>query len=167
MSTHHIVDTNVPIVANNREENTRSAACVLSCTNFLVELMSTRSVVIDLHWEVLGEYMHLLRSAGQPGIGDAFLKWVLTNQANPNKVTRLEISGHKLPDEIESFDPADHKWLLLGLARPATPIAQASDSLWWKRRTQLQRAGILIEFLCPEEIAELSDRKHGPSAYPN
>jgi hypothetical protein len=157
----HVVDTNVPIVANNRAENTRGAGCVAASARFLAELMKSGVVVIDADWEILRAYMARLLSKGEPGIGDAFLKWVLTNQANPARCRQVDISGTAMPDGIADFDRADHKFLRTSLAVAGVPVAQASDSLWWYRRAELRACGIPVRFLCPDEIGSLSDRKYG------
>lgn len=162
MTDFHIVDTNVPIAANNRAgENTLSDGCVLACVRFLRELMTSGAIVLDDSWEAIREYQHKLRSAGQPGVGDAFLKWVLTNQANPAKCRLVNAMSAKIPEILADFDPADVKFIRMAVAAPDASIAQAGDSLWWKRRRDFEVTGILVRFLCPEDIRERSDRKHG------
>lgn len=164
MNSHHIVDTNVGIVANGRiNENTRSAECVAACVQFLGDLMSSGQVVVDAKWEIISEYRHMLNSTGQPGVGDAFLKWVLTNQANSERCLFVNTDGIGVPQGLADFDIADHKFIRVAVADPQASIAQASDSLWWKRRADFVAAGILVNFLCPKDIKGLSDRKHGPS----
>lgn len=164
MRNQHIVDSNVGIIANNRiGENTRSAHCVAACVKFLTELMTSGQVVVDLGWEIISEYRHLLNSSGQPGLGDAFLKWVLTNQTNPERCRLVDISATDVPNALSDFDISDHKFIRVAVAAPESPIAQASDSLWWKRRGDFETSGITVNFLCPQDISSLSERKHGPS----
>lgn len=168
MSQPWVVDTNVGVVANDRiddrPEPPHLPASIDSCTSFLKEVMGAGCVAIDDTWEIIREYQARMRSSGQPGPGDAFLKWVLVNQANPTRCHRIEISGIAIPEKLEGFDPADRKFIrtALGCSRPR--IAEAVDGLWWKRRADFEAAGITVNFLCPEEIKANSDRKHGPDA---
>lgn len=87
MSQPWVVDTNVGVVANDRvddrPEPPHFPASIGSCVGFLREVMRSGRVAIDDTWEIIHEYQARMRSSGQPGPGDAFLKWVLVNQANP------------------------------------------------------------------------------------
>lgn len=80
-----IVDTNVPLVANNQAEV--SGECVLACARCLKEIMESCCIALDDKWRIIKEYSHKLSSSGQPGVGDAFFRWVLTNQANQERCT--------------------------------------------------------------------------------
>ena len=60
---------------------------------------------------IISEYKNKLSQTGQPGIGDAFLKWVLTNQANPNRCQTAKITETGI-DSFEEF-PQDRESLLL------------------------------------------------------
>lgn len=163
MTDECAVDTNVGIVANDRPgENTRSLDCVLACQRLLRDVMAFGLLITDQQWQIINEYRDHLRSSGQPGVGDAFLKWVLVNRANPARCRQVDIDAVEVPRPLADFDPADHKFLRVAAAAPGAHIAQACDSLWWKRRADFAAAGIAVRFLCPEEIAALSDRKHGP-----
>lgn len=166
MSEPWVVDTNVGVVANDRLDDRPDPPhrpdSISSCVNFLVEVMRSGRVAIDDAWEIIREYRARMRSSGQPGPGDAFLKWVLVNQANPARCHRVDITGIAVPDRLAGFDPADHKFIQTALGCTHPRIAQAVDSLWWKRRTDFDTAGIEVTFLCPEEIKASSDRKHGP-----
>lgn len=163
MNTAKIVDTNVGGIANDDiDESTRDPECIRACVIFLADLMRSGNIVLDFGWEIINEYKHILRSTGEPGIGDAFLKWVLNNQENPDRCHRVDISGSAVPAELADFDPADHKFIKTATASPGVHIAQAVDSLWWKRRADFMAAGVLVDFLCPDYIKTLSDGKHGP-----
>jgi hypothetical protein len=97
MSDPWVVDTNVGVVANDRiEERPRPVhlqESIDACTRFLYELTSSGRIAVDDAWEIIREYQARMRSSGQPGPGDAFLKWVLVNQANPARCRRVDISG--------------------------------------------------------------------------
>ena len=166
MSEPWVVDTNVGIVANDRIDERPAPPhlpeSISSCTSFLREVMLSGRVAIDDAWKIIREYKAGMRSSGQPGPGDAFLKWVLVNQANPACCNRVDISGIAVPKKLEGFDPADHKFICTALGCPQPRIAEAVDGLWWKRRADFEAVGIAVNFLCPEEIKANSDRKHGP-----
>ena len=166
MSEPWVVDTNVGVVANDRPEDRPQSAhlpeCISACTKFLKELMDAGCIAIDDAWEIIREYQARMRSSGQPGPGDAFLKWVLVNQATTTRCHRIDINEIAIPDRLEGFDPADGKFIRTALGCPEPRIAEAVDGLWWKRRMDFEATGITINFLCPEEIKENSDRKHGP-----
>jgi hypothetical protein len=165
MSQPWVVDTNVGVVANDRlddrPEPPHLPPSIGSCASFLREVMRSGHVAIDDTWEIIREYQARMRSSGQPGPGDAFLKWVLVNQANPARCRRIDISGIAVPEKLEGFDPADRKFIRTALGCPQPRIAEAVDGLWWKRRADFEAAGIAVNFLCPEEIKANSDRKHG------
>lgn len=86
-----VVDTNVPIVANRRAEHA-SLQCVLTCIRRLENVMDKGRIVLDNSWLILTEYKNHLSSSGQPGVGDVFLKWVLTNRANLERCELIEIT---------------------------------------------------------------------------
>lgn len=159
MSEPWVVDTNVGIVANDREaDGPHLPESVLACTRFLEDLMNTGHLAIDDRWEIINEYKHRMSPAGQPGPGDRFLRWVLVNNANTRRCSQIDISAISAPEQLADFDPSDIKFIrtALGCARPQ--IAQATDGLWWKRRADFESAGITVDFLCPAEIQANSTR---------
>ena len=97
MSEPWVVDTNVGVVANDRLDDRPDPphlpSSVSSCASFLREVTRSGRVAIDDAWEIIREYQARMRSSGQPGLGDAFLKWVLVNQANPARCSRVDITG--------------------------------------------------------------------------
>jgi hypothetical protein len=133
-----VVDTNVPLVANLSHPGA-SAACVESCVQAVLDLKEgRRRLVLDDSWLIIREYMNKLSTTGQPGVGDAFLKWVLTNQGNPSHCELVAIRPRaedardfeEFPDHpgLVEFDLADRKFVAVAVAhsdRP--PIQQAVD----------------------------------------
>jgi len=164
-----VVDTNVPIVANR--VGGVSAACVVACAHAVTSVMNDEScLAIDVQRLIINEYMANLRQAGQPGLGDRFLKWVLTNQANSERCHRVEIHPHgdrefeEFPDrsDLAAFDRADRKFVAVALAHPRRPpILEAVDSDWWGAREALAAAGVRVEFLCEEEVRTTWEAKAG------
>lgn len=162
MSGTWVVDTNVGIVANGRDEDgPHQPESIIACVRFLKDIMQSGRIAIDDRWEIIREYTHDMHSSGQPGPGDAFLKWVLTIKAT-DRCDQIDISAIAVPDQLAGFDPADRKFIRTALGCPDPRIAEATDGLWWKRCADFGSAGITITFLCPEEIQANSARKHGP-----
>lgn len=156
--TARVVDTNVLGTAN-RAASQASPQCVLACVKQLRDVEGEGTLVLDDGWRVIKEYQQLASSNGQPGVGDAFLKWVLTNHANPARcelvrLTPDAITGFaEFPNDpaLGSFDPPDRKFVALALAsRHRPPIVNATDTDWWHHRDALKRNGVDVIFLCPE-----------------
>lgn len=158
-----VVDTNVAVVANGNSAQA-SPTCVRTCATRLYGLMKSGKLVIDNQWLILREYMANLRSSGQPGTGDVFLKWVLTNYRNPDRCEQVpvtpKIGGFTDFEEFPSvpgladFHGDDRKFVAVSMAHPARPpILQAVDAEWWELREQFCRAGVQVEFLCPNDMA--------------
>jgi hypothetical protein len=165
MNDPWVVDTNVGIVANGRDEDgPHRPESVIACVKFIKKFLEgSDRIAIDEDWEIIREYRNDLHSTGQPGAGDKFLKWVLINNANPERCHRVDISTIPAPEQLEDFDPPDIKFIRTALGCPSPRIAEATDGLWWYRRADFEAAGIEVNFLCPVEIKNNSDRKYGPS----
>jgi hypothetical protein len=163
-----VVDTNVPLTANGAA--TASAACMRACVDSLIELMSDRRrIAVDDGWRIIREYMNKLRPSGQPGLGDRFLKWVLTNRENPYRCEQVTIHPRGNAEDfeefprvpgLEGFDPSDRKFVAVANAHPGRPpILQGVDSKWWGWREALATAGIPVSFLCPAEVQAAYEAK--------
>jgi hypothetical protein len=171
-----VVDTNVPIAANGGDKI--AADCTHSCVTALREVLEYRQrLAIDDDWRIIREYMRNLRSSGEPGVGDSFLKWVLTHKNNPERcdlvtITALnEAAGEfaEFPDGsgLTTFDPSDRKFVAVANAHAEKPtILQGLDSKWWGWRAALAAAGITVEFLCPALVSAAYERKFGSSPVP-
>lgn len=168
-----VVDTNVPVVANGQSEQA-SPDCVSACAVRLRELTRSDKLILDDGWRILKEYKRRLRSEGQPGAGDAFLKWVLTNYSNPNRceLVRITSSGACETDfaefpinpELEGFDADDKKFIAVAMAHPEKPpILQATDAEWWDLKDHFQTAGVTIDFLCEDDIKAICERRRPPA----
>lgn len=159
-----VVDTNVPVVANGRAAQA-SPECVLACVEALRGIVRRERIVLDEGMLILREYMANLSMSGQPGVGDAFMKWVWNVQAVTARCESVRITPaardgetfEEFPDDPEliGFDPSDHKFGAVALASRSHPeILNAVDSDWWTFRVALGRHGIRLRFLCPEQFAE-------------
>lgn len=154
-----VIDTNVMIVANGKESPQASENCILACVHYLQSARQTTLIVIDDQWHILSEYKNKISTTGQPGVGDAFFKWILTNLANPNRCCQVHITP--LPDgnflefpndpALADFDPSDRKFVAVAIAHSGKPsIYNAVDSDWLPVKEELARRGVIIEFLCSE-----------------
>jgi hypothetical protein len=154
---HRVVDTNVLIVANGRDCPQASPECVVTCAQHLQEIQQHGTLVLDDAWHIIREYMHKVSQTGQPGAGDAFLKWVLTNQSNSQCVEKISITPigddefAEFPSTptLADFDRSDRKFVAVALTHPQKPpICNAVDSDWRNFHEVLVQAGVTVEFLC-------------------
>jgi len=162
-----VVDTNVPVVSNRRSDQA-SPACVIACIERLKRIieMEAERLALDAGWLIISEYQHNLKSEGQPGFGDAFLKWVLTNWANLERCERVVITPldgnptdfQEFPRDpgLAHFDPSDRKFIAVALAGEGRrPVVQAVDTKWWQANDALIRNGVVVEFVCEDDIRRL------------
>ena len=163
MSTY-VLDTNVAVVANGGTEQATSD-CILNCLRILEQIKEKGILVLDDARLILTEYMNNLSPSGQPGAGDAFMKWVWINQANPIYCELVSITPKPCDSEdfeefpndpgLRRFDRSDRKFVAVALTSSNKPkILNAVDTDWWKYRVVLRRHGIRIRFLCPEMMVK-------------
>jgi len=154
---HRVIDTNVLIVANNRESPQASYECIISCIKWLQSFEKSGILVIDNNWLIIKEYQNKVNSSGQPGVGDAFLKWILLNRSNPHRCEKVQITQiaeyefKEFPksESLQKFDLSDRKFVAVALTHPQRPlIVNAVDSDWYIHKDPLSEHGIEIEFLC-------------------
>lgn len=156
-----VVDTNVAVTANGKSlPDSVSIACVAACARRLQTIRQDGVVVLDDGWRILREYKANIAESGQPGVGDAWLKWLLTNLANPERCQRVAITPVDAPQmfaefpadpALAQFDKSDRKFVAVSRAHPARPaVLNATDSDWQNHRSALARHGVTVEFLCPD-----------------
>ena len=164
-----VVDTNVPIVANNKSPQV-SAGCVLACVDALKSITQRGGITLDSSGLILKEYRDNLLKPGQRGVGDAFMKWVYEHLGDASRCATVDITPK--PDDafdfqefpnhpgLAKFDRSDRKFVAVSAAHAKhPPILEAADSKWWGWREALKECGIMVSFLCPEDIAEMHKRK--------
>jgi hypothetical protein len=164
--TEYIVDTNVPLVAQGTAAQ-MSSDCVLNCVNFLDKLFQGHFIlVIDTGYYLIGEYQNQMDKGNQ--YGNRFLKWVYTNQANPQKIKTVDINQldefnfKEVPQSLIDigFDNSDRKILAVAMAnKNQASIAQAADSKWIGWEDDLKKEGITVHFLCKEELKVIYQTK--------
>lgn len=159
-----IVDTNVPLVANRSSH--ASEDCVEICVDRLVQItngeikLAVDYRALDGQRYIIDEYRNKLNPSGQPGVGDAFLKWVETHWTNDDCCDRIEITpivGGKInfaefPKDpaLANFDDDDRKFVAVACAYSGKPpILQAVDSKWHNFLGPLTQNGVTVEYLCP------------------
>ena len=163
-----IVDTNVALVANG-EWKQDSEDCEETCVRRLREIMIGKvKLALDDQRRIIEEYRKKLRPDGQPGVGDAFLKWVEINWTDEERCDRVSITPiensktefKEFPKdkELENFDPDDRKFVAVAHKHPEKPpILQAVDAQWWDFREALSRHGVRVEFICEADIQRLHE----------
>ena len=163
-----IVDTNVALVANGKMKKA-SGYCEVSCIDKLLEITGGKlKLALDDQRRIIDEYRNKLSPDGQPGVGDAFLKWVEINWANPKRCVRVPITPiegsetefKEFPDDpaLQNFDRDDRKFIAVALAHfEKPPILQAMDKQWWELRDALHRNCVKVEFICEADIQQLRE----------
>jgi hypothetical protein len=148
----YVIDTNVPIVANGRDE-TVQVDCRLAAVELLIKAVESGKVFLDSAGEIQEEYRRYLDPRGQPGVGDRFYLAVINS--HPDKVARVDVRKRAdgefedLPQAIidAGFDTSDRKFA--AVARKANArVHNAVDSDWVEKRAVIEANGIEIVFLC-------------------
>jgi hypothetical protein len=156
------VDTNVLAVSNFRAEHA-APSCVAACVAMLVEIRERHTVVIDDGTALFTEYFRHAARRGQPGVGDAFVKWLWDHQGILERCERVRITPLPGgPDEYEefpcdpdlhAFDRSDRKFVAVALSSRLGPeVLNALDSDWSLFLSALQRNGVTVRFLCPAQV---------------
>lgn len=152
----HIIDTNVLVVANGKHSRAK-VSDIFECQKFLNEVREKHISIDSLNY-ILEEYFRHASRKGQPGIGDAFVKWLWVNHCNPLLCERVEITPDEekefkeFPDDkaLKNFDHDDRKFVAVAVGCKNDPvICNASDSDWWDYKEPFERIGIKIKFLTP------------------
>jgi hypothetical protein len=162
-----VVDTNVILVANGQHK-TVSDACVAACAKRLKDVMRVGRIAIDDGFRILREYQQKTTPRVGKGPGDAFVKWVLQNNANSHRCDQVPLDEHaergfhSFPDDsrLANFDTSDRKFVAVSRAHQSTPpILQATDSKWLGWASALKECGVSVEFLCRDDIERFDDGK--------
>ena len=149
------IDTNVPVVANGRDDEDRPIAnqCREATIEFLVRFLDKKEcAVVDAAGEIDQEYRRYLRPAGEPGVGDRFYHELICNSSLLQQVHlphREDGEYADLPQSVidSGFDRDDRKFAALA-RRERISVANAVDSDWLNARELLRGNGIHVKFLC-------------------
>lgn len=158
--TPTVIDTNVLLVANARHPDV-SPACVMACVERLTEIQRQGVVVVDDAWRIVGEYRHKTSPNQPKGVGDVFLKWLMQNLSNQQRVHQVTLTEtapfcfteFPAPTLEAAFDPPDRMFAAVSNAHPAKPpVLQAADCKWLDWWPELHAAGVHVEFICPDDV---------------
>lgn len=164
--TANIVDVNVAIVANDwrRQLNSQTLStpqadekCRLACVEVLKRIIRKEVVVVDAAGDAIREYLRRLRTSGQPGIGDAFLKFVLEQQYAHKRIQRITVKRHAdrkyepfpADPDLKAFDQADRIYVALNRSVPDSRVLNAVDSDYKQHAKALVKHGVTVKELCP------------------
>lgn len=162
-----VVDVNVAIVANGNESPQANLACMSACVSALQDIVANGMVVLDDGMRILKEYQRYLSPAGQPGLGDAFMRWVWENQCVAEKCERVALTliggvedkFHQFPKDanLKGFDRSDRKYVAVALTSQKNPeILNAVDTDYWNHRIALRKNGVRLRFLCPQNMQKFN-----------
>jgi hypothetical protein len=164
-----IIDTNVILVANRQHADV-SEACIVTSTKRLQDIMTSRRIAIDDGYRILNEYQNKTQPREGKRPGDAFVKWILRNNANPSRCDLVALVEHpdrgfgSFPDDprLANFDPPDRKFVAVAAAHSEhPPIFQATDSKWLGWAAALAEHRITVDFLCRPDIRSFDKKKKG------
>ena len=152
-----VVDTNVLISANGRNIHADDI-CQLACIRKINTIREAQTVYLDEQNLIFNEYKNHLHFSGEPGVGDAFFKYIYNRQFSGSRVGRVPITPssnaskgfEELPEN--QLDPSDRKFLAVAMVADAS-IVNATDSDWHENRTLLDSIRIEVEQLCPHMLA--------------
>lgn len=153
-----VVDTNVLVVANEASAHA-TLDCIITSIDALSALRRSGVVALDDEFLILEEYRRRASPAGQPGIGDAFLRHLYDNLYNEAvcrlvTVTPIEdgsFAEFPADDRLANFDRDDRKFVVVALGcKPTARVLNATDTDWWHHREALEDNGVQVRFLCPE-----------------
>ncbi|MDR2870755.1 MAG: hypothetical protein LBV04_09915 [Deferribacteraceae bacterium] len=165
-----LVDTNVPLTADKMNDSDSDlAGCAIKCLEQIQDIMQNYGLVldsgIDSGRKIMGEYGKNLTKDKQ-SISYAFFMWA-NDYLEHNYVTINETNGSykEFPTnpELNSFDPADRKFIAVANSYKDKPITifQATDSKWLGFKEVLQTIGINIHFVCEEYAQKMYKKKMG------
>lgn len=157
--TFYVVDTNVAIVANSRDD-TYNVECQIACVEKIRTICATtrHRVVLDDIGEILDEYRTYLNASGQPGVGDFFYRHLINFRGNHKRVVEASLAKDAATGQyvdfpssadLANFDLEDRKFVAVANVTGAT-IVNAVDSDYSEFKDALKAAGIKIKELCPQ-----------------
>ena len=154
------VDTNVPVVANGRDDDERpiSLPCRKAAILFLRRIRENGDrVVLDDAGAIQAEYDRRLNASGSPGAGDGFYRYVLENWMRCERVSLPRRADGEYADLLQmpidaGFDRDDRKFAALA-KREGIPVATAVDCDWVDAQAALAAGGICVHFVCGSDPA--------------
>ena len=167
-----VVDTNVPKISNLVIDPDAIPDDLLNVVEEAARAIKwfteqTGILVLDEQEEIFYEYLNQLSASGQPGLGDAFMKWVCAHRFTNSKCERVSINKNgnsyvdfPTRDDLKNFDPDDRKFVAVAKAHPEKPpILEATDSKWWGVKNALAAEGVAVVFLDEAYISQIWNKK--------
>ena len=162
-----VIDTNVLRIASGQHDEV-SPECESECVRRLQAMQQSGVSVIDDDYRILGEYLKNPSLMKTNKVGGQFLKWLLQNQANPQRVHQVPLTETaadvfaEFPDPVlqPSFDAPDRKFAAVAHAHPdKPPVWQAADCKWLNWWPALHAKGVRVDFLCPDDVCKFYGNK--------
>ena len=171
-----VIDTNVILVAKGISPQAWDS-CVTACQERLNQIIDgQKKIVIDDDRAILSEYIDYLEdddSTTESRINGHFLEWFIRNYTNPEECVQVSITPiqdgrgfDEFPEDptLSDFDSDDRKFIAVAVAyeniyQQKAPILQAVDSQWYGFRGAFTHNGLIIEFVCEENIRYLYERR--------
>ena len=162
MTERVVVDTNVLIVANGRDDTPADLECELACIETLEgATKGKQSVLIDASNLIMDEYEGYCSYSGEPGVGDEFFKFLYHRQWSEESAIH-HISVQKTTDEEGGFsnlppndlDPNDRKFLAVAKAGDGR-VVNATDSDWTEHAALISSIGVSMHELCPQCLKQV------------
>ena len=167
-----VIDTNVLIAANGLSEQVKGDNQLI-CINFLEDVKNHKGCVsVDSLNLIFDEYSNYCNHKGQPGVGDAFFKWLFDNQGYETLCEKVMITLDnergltEFPDDInlKGFDKSDRKFVAVALNSQFNPlIYNATDSDWKIFNNLLLSHGVIINQLCPSLLSQYEEIEITPN----
>lgn len=156
---NYIIDTNI-IVSANKKAIHLSENQNLKSSSFLQDIYQNESdcISVDSFGLIFKEYFRYSNRSGQPGIGDAFAKWLWLNQYNnlfceqvcitPLDNYHMDFLEFPHVDSLKNFDKSDKKFVAVAISSHNSPeICNSCDSDWKKYELELKKYNIKIHYI--------------------
>lgn len=169
-----VIDTNVILAAKGMSEQAWPE-CVVACQERLDRIIDgPEKVIIDDDWIILSEYDTYLEDDDltiDDRISEHFLEWFIRNYENSEACVQVPItpsedgtSFEELPDAFSLFDSDDHKFIAVAVVykdvyQQRATILQSVDSQWYGSQNLFIDNGLIVEFICEENIRHLHERR--------
>jgi hypothetical protein len=153
--TSVVLDTSVLVIANGRAEHV-DVLGEQACIDALVAAQGL-CICLDSGERILDEYERYCSRRGQPGVGDAFFRWLVDHQWREERCVRVAITPHaerefaEFPADpsLAQFDRSDRKFVAVALASRRQPTVQVGvDRGWARYAATLADHGVQVQILC-------------------
>lgn len=160
----YVIDTNVWVTAAKDIKGITSIEeeAIRLCLDWLEQFVEAedKRLVVDLHYEILGEYRKHLstRSVARDLLDQLERK---PRERIVDIDIQLDADGYALvPAHLEIADRNDRKFIavVLGCVPDHAPIVNGTDTDWDKEKARLSAHGILVLELCPNYIGQKRNR---------